>query len=111
MNDENIALLMPHRDKATISPNWTKRDWTSSQLRTQCGIVCESPLSLVVPCRNRPSNNLLLVFVSRYLDMEQTLSKRDSSSAQKSSLCHHHHKQVRELLYLSNDFSNNGHHV
>lgn len=35
--------------------------------------------------------------------MEQTVSKRDSTAPQKSSLCHHDHKQVRELLHLSNN--------
>lgn len=48
-------------------------------------------------------NLLLPVTVSRYPDMEQTISKWDSTAPQKSSLCHHHHKQVRELLHLSNN--------
>lgn len=65
-------------------------------------IMCEFSLSLVlnpsVAYYNILSNILLLVIVSRYPDMEQTVSKRDSSTPQKSSLCHHHHKQVRELL-------------
>lgn len=73
-------------------------------------IVCEFPLSLVlnlsVAYRNIVSNVLLLVIVSRYPDMEQTVSQRDSSTPQKSSLCHHHYKQVRELLYLSSNFLN-----
>lgn len=48
------------------------------------------------------------MFVPRYSDMEQTLSKRDSTAPQKSSLCHHHHKQVRELLHLTNNLLNIG---
>lgn len=73
-------------------------------------IVCEFSLSRVlnlsVECHNILSNILLLVIVSRYPDMEQTVSKRDSSTPQKSSLCHHHHKQVSELLYLSSNLLN-----
>lgn len=60
----------------------------------------------LIVCHNTHSHILLLLIVSRYSVLEQTISKRDSSTPQKSALRHYHHKQVRELFYPSSNFLN-----
>lgn len=83
----------------------------SSCLTKKCVWVClncNATIYLVV-CPNKRvllCNILLLVTVYRYPDVEQTISKRNSASSQKSSLCHHHHKQVRQLLHLASNTLN-----